>query len=182
MPAIDGSPAWISEAQTVVTGRRDGHQLKPQRDGLAHYTRSFTMVRKAILAVAVLAAFIGHAQAADSFNVGAGFSSSVTLSGGSSATSGSNGQGYSTQTSNSAGYGYAAGGTAMGVGAVGSYAYNGVGAIGAGGSFSGAVGGSNTTSTSSGYTSGDGYGATKGGAGVDYSAGGYSGLSGSYAY
>lgn len=118
-----------------------------------------------------LAAAVAHA---DSFSVGGGFGSSVTGSGGSMASSGTNGQGYSAQESNSVGGGYAVGGTALGV--AGNYsAIGGVsGSIGAGGSYTG--------SQSAGFTSGNGYGESKGGSGVDYSYAGYSSVVASYHY
>jgi hypothetical protein len=114
------------------------------------------------------------AFAADSFGISGGFGSSVSVTGGSSATSGSNGNGYSYQASNSQGAGYAVGVTGLAVGYTGN-------AIGAG-SFSGGVGGSATNASSYGVTGGDGYGATKSGAGVDYSSYGYGNVNGSYTY
>jgi hypothetical protein len=134
-------------------------------------------MKKALLAVAVLAAFVGHAQAGQSFNAGAGFSSSVTLSGGSMASSASNADGYSSQHSDSNAAGFAA---AYQGGAAGVSFANPVAAAGATESY--AVGSSNTNSTSYGRTGGNGVGETKGGSGVDYSAGSYGYANVSYSY
>jgi hypothetical protein len=130
-------------------------------------------MKKAIFAVAIAAAF-NLAHATDAFSVGGGFGSSVTGSGGSMASSGTNGQGFSSQKSNSVGGGYAVGGTALGV--AGNYSSIGgvSGSVGAGGSYTG--------STSNGYTSGNGYGESKGGSGIDYGYSGYSSVTASYKF
>lgn len=135
------------------------------------------MFRKIIVVAAVATLFTGHAQASG-FQVGGGFGSSADISGGSQATAGSNGNGYSYQTSGSNGTTYSVGGTALGAGV--SYGGN-VGAIG-GLSGSYATGGSVTNATAYGTTGYDGYGATKSGAGGDYSSYGNNGVSASYAY
>lgn len=134
-------------------------------------------MKKAIIAVAAMlamAAAQAHNSNDQSFNVSAGFGSSVSLSGGSMAESGQYGNGASSQYSNSSAYGVAAGGT----GVVGGFTYSGLGA----GSISGAFGTSGTSSYSAGATTGNGYGDSKGGAGVDYSAYGYGNLNVSYSY
>lgn len=130
-------------------------------------------MKKALLAIAIAAAF-NVAHATDGFQVGGGFGSSATLSGGSQATSGSNGNGYSYQTANSNGGVYAVGATALGVG------YSGQAIGGVSGSY--AVGSSVTNANSYGTTGYDGYGATKSGAGADYSSYGNNGIAASYHY
>jgi hypothetical protein len=138
----------------------------------------FTRTAARVAAIAALLA-IASASHAQTFSTGAGFGSSVSLNGGSMASSGVNGNGgYSHQESNSAAAGYAAGGTGMVAGIV----PVGFGGFAAGVSGSGAIGGSNTVTNSYGTVSNGGYGETKAGAGVDYSAYGYSGLNGSFAY
>jgi hypothetical protein len=140
-------------------------------------------MKKAILVVGTFAAFAFNvAQAADSFGIGGGFAASVSVSGGSQATSGTNGNGYSNQASNSVGSGYAQSGSSMIV--AGGFLPVGFGGIAGAGGYSAATGfgSSQTNSTSNGYTRGDAYGSAKGGAGVDYSATAYSYIGGAYSY
>lgn len=136
-------------------------------------------VLAALSLAAAPAAFAGNSN---TYTSSAGYGSSVDISGGSMAESGQYGNGTSSQYSNSSGYGIAVGATGIGGGYTGGGNFNGgFGAAGAG-SVSGVYGTSGTYSYSSGSTTGNGYGDSKGGAGVDYSSYGYSNFNGSYSY
>jgi hypothetical protein len=133
-------------------------------------------MKKLLLAVAIIVST--PAFATEGFQVGGGFGSSATLSGGSQATSGSNGNGYSYQTANSSGAVFAVGATGIAATA----APYGIGGMVGGISGSYATGGSVTSANSYGTTGYDGYGATKSGAGADYSSYGNNGIAASYHY
>lgn len=140
-----------------------------------------SLVQFKLFAIALLLAVFGMIAMpafADGTQFAAGVGSSFSGSGGSFASSGTNGNGNSTQNAYSAGQGYAIGGTVI-AGAV-AYAPN----IGAVGGVSGSFGGgaSNTYTQSSGNTNGSGYGESKGGVGNDYSYAGYSNVTASYHY
>lgn len=132
-----------------------------------------TLVAAALMAAVTISSSLAFAhdthQPQPTYSAGAGYGSSVTIQGGSQATSGQYGNGVSSQYGASSGFGYAAGGTVQ-------TSFQAQGGF----SGSGAVGGSATYGYSAGATSGNGYGNSAAGSAVNYQA--YGSSYSSYTY